>query len=123
MAKFGKVSRDRLATCDRRLQNIMNEAIKEIDFCIVCGYRGKEDQEKAFAEGKSFARFGQSKHNKKPSLAVDIAPFVNGNISWEHKDFLPVLAVIERIAKEHNIKIILGKNFKGICDYPHIQLG
>ena len=39
MPKFGKQSLDRLATCDERIQKVMNEAIKHIDIVILYGYR------------------------------------------------------------------------------------
>ena len=32
MAKFGKRSKERLATCDEKLQKIFNEVIKELNF-------------------------------------------------------------------------------------------
>ena len=47
---------------------------------IVCGHRNKEDQNKAFAEGKSKLKWPKGKHNKLPSQAVDAAPYISGNI-------------------------------------------
>ena len=79
--KWGKTSLDRLATCDKRLQQLCNRMLERSDFdmTITCGYRTKEDQEKAFEDGKSKAHFGQSKHNSFPQeldrLIVSIDTF------------------------------------------------
>ena len=37
-----------------------------------CGFRNREDQESAFNKGTSGARWGQSPHNFRPALAVDL---------------------------------------------------
>ena len=74
MPSFSKRSFDTLATCDARLQSICLEVIKMFDFSVICGHRDEEAQERAFREGFSKARWGQSKHNVKPSKAVDLAP-------------------------------------------------
>lgn len=51
MPKFGSASSTRLATCHIDLQVIFNEVVKTVDCSILCGYRAKEAQEKAFIEG------------------------------------------------------------------------
>jgi len=38
-------------------------------------HRGKKEQDEAFARGTSKVKFPNSKHNKLPSLAVDIQPY------------------------------------------------
>ena len=35
MYSFGKTSKERLATCDPRIQQLMNEVIKHIDITII----------------------------------------------------------------------------------------
>jgi len=75
MYKFSRISSERLATCHPDLQVLFNEVIKYFDCSVLCGHRGREEQEKAFSEGKSKLRFPQSKHNSTPSMAVDVAPF------------------------------------------------
>ena len=35
MAKFGRSSRERLATCDEKLQKVFNEVIKYVDWSIL----------------------------------------------------------------------------------------
>lgn len=74
MPTFSKTSLDRLATCDPRLQEVFQDAIKYVDFTVLCGERSQEDQEKAFAEGNTKVHFPNSRHNSHPSKAVDAIP-------------------------------------------------
>jgi peptidoglycan LD-endopeptidase CwlK len=123
MPKFSKKSLERLSECDERLQMIANELIKEMDVVVLCGHRNKADQNKAFDTGKSRVRWPNGKHNKKPSLAVDLAPYP---IDWDNikgaGGFAEMCKRVEKIAKRLNIKIRLGRDFKGLVDMPHIEL-
>lgn len=85
MPKFSLTSHKRLETCHFDLQMLMHDAITYVDFAVVCGHRGKKEQNKAFDEGKSKLKFPHGKHNALPSLAIDIAPWVDGAISWNPK--------------------------------------
>jgi peptidoglycan L-alanyl-D-glutamate endopeptidase CwlK len=75
MAKFSTLSKQRLETCHPDLQTLFNEVIQYIDCTILCGHRNKEDQNKAFEEGKSQKKWPDGNHNKLPSLAVDVIPY------------------------------------------------
>lgn len=75
MPQFSKESILRLATCDPRIQMVLKEAIRMVDFTVICGHRTSIDQEALFLEGKTKKKYGESKHNEYPSLAVDIAPW------------------------------------------------
>lgn len=120
MPQFSKASKERLATCDVRLQEICNEAIKEIDFMVSCGHRTKEDQDRAFANGVSKAQWPKSKHNSKPSLAVDLVPHP---VNWQDLPAFERLAkVILRIAGEKGIKITWGGVWLHLRDYPHFEI-
>lgn len=119
MPKFGSRSKQRLSECHPKLQEIMNEVIKIMDITILCGHRGEEEQNKAFNEGKSQLKYPQSKHNKKPSLAVDVAPYP---IDWNDLErFNRMCGIIEGIAHMKGIRIRLGRDFS-FKDYPHIEL-
>ena len=83
MPRFGKTSRARLKTCHDDLQKVFNEVIKHTDCSILCGHRGEEDQKKAVASGHSKKAFPLGRHTKKPSLAVDVAPYP---IDWEDRE-------------------------------------
>jgi peptidoglycan L-alanyl-D-glutamate endopeptidase CwlK len=56
--------------------------LKYYDHSILCGHRGREEQEKAFKEKKTKVIYPHSKHNKLPSMAVDVAPYP---IKWDNK--------------------------------------
>lgn len=122
MYKWGKASRERLEQCDVRLQALCNKMLErsEFDMTITCGHRNKEDQEKAFDEGKSKAHFGQSKHNSYPSKAVDICPYP---IRWDKNDIRwhKMVALAYDTARLLGIHIRCGAFFS-FEDYPHIEL-
>jgi peptidoglycan L-alanyl-D-glutamate endopeptidase CwlK len=89
---------------------------------VICGHRNKEDQDKAFKEGNSKLEFPNSKHNKKPSLAVDVVSGDGRSIDWaDIKSFELVCLVIESKADELGIKVRLGRDFS-FKDWPHIEL-
>jgi len=119
MPSFSKKSLQRLETCKQPLQDLFNEVIKHVDCTILEGHRSEERQTKAFNEGKSKARFPNSKHNSFPSKAVDVAPYP---IDWEDKDrFTEFAGIVQGIAFTMNIKIKWGGHFS-FYDGPHFQL-
>jgi peptidoglycan L-alanyl-D-glutamate endopeptidase CwlK len=124
MPKFGKKSLERLEELHPDLQLLMNELIKEMDVTILCGYRGKDEQNSAFINGKSRLQFPRSKHNTTPSQAVDIAPISpkTKGIDWNDIAlFLEMCSKVEKLADTLNIKIRLGRDFS-FKDYVHFEL-
>jgi len=121
--KWGKASQDRLATCDKRLQDLANMMLERSDFdlTVTCGYRTKDEQEEAFKNGKSRAVFGKSKHNTFPSQAIDITPYPQ---NWDKNDirWWKMIALAYEVARIKNIKIRSGAFFTSLCDYPHIEI-
>ena len=75
MPNFNQRSIDNLKTCDFLLQNLFNEVIQRIDCSVICGHRGKEEQNEAFDKKASKVRYPDSKHNSFPSMAVDVYPY------------------------------------------------
>ena len=69
---FSALSLRRLLECHPDLQAIARELIKEIDVVVLCGHRGEMEQNVAYHDGKSKLRYPHSKHNKTPSLAIDL---------------------------------------------------
>ena len=122
MPKFSKTSLSRLITCDERLQRVAHEAIKGYDFVVVCGFRNKKDQEKAYKEGFSTLQWPDSRHNAFPSQAMDLAPWVDGAIPWNDlAKFDELAGHVLRVARDLKIGIEWGGNFKR-PDRPHFQL-
>ena len=83
MAKFGKRSKERLATCHPDLQKVFNEGIKHVDCAVLEGMRNEERQNKLFDEGKTKVRYPNGRHNNDPSYAVDVTPYP---VNWEDRE-------------------------------------
>ncbi len=120
MPSFGKYSKANLATAHSDLQKLFNEVIKQADCTIECGYRNKEDQEKAFNKGNSKAHWGSSFHNYQPALAVDCTPYPS---RWSDEKKLKDLgALVKIIAIDIGIKIKYGGDWQNFKDLPHYEL-
>ena len=121
MPTFSQRSRERIATLHPDLQRLLEAVIGRVDIIVLEGHRGREAQERAFREGKSRARWGQSKHNVMPSRAVDIAPYP---IDWNDLGrFREMARIVREEAARLGIKIIWGGDFKSLVDMPHFELG
>jgi peptidoglycan LD-endopeptidase CwlK len=118
--KYGVTSLRRISECHQDLQIIAFELIKVMDVSVICGHRGELEQNKAFDGGFSRVRYPEGKHNKMPSLAIDIAPYP---IDWKDLSRFETMCLeIEKISKEKGIKIRLGRDFKSLVDWPHVEL-
>ncbi len=125
---FGKASLRRLAECHPQLQHVMRRVIQHRDCAIVCGFRGKEAQNTAFAEGKSKLQFPESKHNQTPALAVDVVPWPE---KWASEAAFTELAeIIRREAKSIDVRLRWGGDWDSdgdrtdqqFHDLPHWEL-
>ena len=123
MYKWSKKSSDRLATCDKRLQDMANMMLERssFDLTITDGYRTKEEQDEAFKSGKSRAVFGKSKHNVFPSQAIDIVPYP---INWDTKDprWQEMALNAMWCAGKLGFEITWGGSFISLKDLPHFEL-
>lgn len=128
MPKFSRRSKENLATCDQQLQYLFSVVIETWDCSILCGYRNEEDQALAYAKGHSSLLYPDSKHNKTPSLAVDVAPWP---IVWDdHVRFGYFAGYVKRVAWEMSIPIRWGGDWDSdtntidhtLRDYPHFEL-
>jgi peptidoglycan L-alanyl-D-glutamate endopeptidase CwlK len=93
MYEFGARSEKKLATCHGILQNAARCALKLllIDIAAIYGHRSIAEQKKLYAIGRTVP--GDivtnvdgvntlSQHNHFPSMAIDLAPWVNGQVSY-----------------------------------------
>jgi len=120
MPKFSNKSKERLATCHDKLQAICNEAIRITDFTVLEGHRGEERQNELYKKGSTKAVFGASKHNFKPSLAVDLAPYP---IDWEDTErFAELAGVIKAVAFKYGVNITWGGDWHSFKDMPHYEI-
>lgn len=124
MPKFSNESLLVIPQLHHHLQAVMFSAIEYIDFKLICGYRSKEAQDLAFEKGFSTLKFPDSKHNKFPSLAVDVVPFHKQapHIRWtDEKSFYLLAGYIKACADTLNIRIRWGGNWQKGNDYQHIN--
>jgi len=128
MPVFGERSRARLLTCDPRIERVLNRAILHFDFTVLEGHRGEEAQNEAHATGRSTKKWPDSRHNRSPSIAVDIAPWP---IDWDDRERFTFLAgLIIGIARELDVPLFWGGDWdgdtevadNGFDDMPHFEL-
>jgi peptidoglycan LD-endopeptidase CwlK len=98
MNTFSEISKQRLKTCHIDLQLLFAHVIQGYDCTIVSGHRDKEEQDKAYDEGKSKLKYPQSKHNRIPSWAVDAAPYEPGGIDWSKSQMLFFAGYVKGVA-------------------------
>ena len=136
MPQLSEVSRQRLATCDPRLQDVLNEVIKYVDFTVLEGHRGRDAQNQAVAEGRSRAMWPNGNHNSLPSHAVDIAPWLpDVKVDW--KDIVAfgrLMGFVQLIGIQKGVKLRFGLDWDGdwrtvlndpnesLMDAPHVEL-
>ena len=114
MARFGRTSKERLGTCEKDLQLLFKEVVKDFDCTIVCGHRGEEDQNEAFRRGNSKVKYPNGRHNASPSRAVDVAPYP---IDWTDRDRFHYFAgYVMGIASKMGINLIWGGDWDGDTD-------
>jgi peptidoglycan L-alanyl-D-glutamate endopeptidase CwlK len=132
MPKFGSASEAQLATCDDRLQRVLREAVKDFDFSVIEGHRGKEAQNRAFAKGTSKLPWPKGNHNQTPSRAADCAPYP---LDWSDRTtalarFTFMSGVIWAAARRLGIKIRFGWDWsrnldprdESFLDWGHCEL-
>ena len=119
MPEFGKRSELNLSSCDERIIKVLREAIKHYDFSVLEGHRSEEKQNEYFDSGNSKLRFPYSKHNKFPSLAVDIVPYP---VDWENQHrFFELSKVIKEACEKEGVDLKWGYDLWK-WDAPHWEL-
>lgn len=91
MPVFSEHSKKQLAGCDPRLETIARIAIRIMDFRVLEGHRDRDRQNELKAAGKSQLSWPRSRHNKSPSLAMDLAPWP---VDWQDTSRFYLLAGI-----------------------------
>ena len=128
MPRFGRKSRERLKTCDNKLQNIFNEVIRHVDCSILEGHRNKDRQNKLYEEGKTKVKYPDGRHNRQPSSAVDVTPYP---VDWEDRERQTLFAgFVIGVASQMNINLRWGgdwdQDFQVVDnrfdDFPHFEL-
>ena len=128
MPRFGKISKERLATCDERLQEVFNEVIQFVDCSVLEGHRSQERQDKLYDEGKTKVKYPRGRHNSNPSRAVDVTPYP---VDWEDRERQTLFAgFVLGIARAKGIKLRWGGDWdmdfevmdNRFDDFPHFEV-
>lgn len=124
MPKFSQHSRIMLGTVHPGLIRVANEAIKIVDFRVLSGYRGRVVQNDYYESGLSTKPYPESKHNRKPSEAIDVAPYP---IDWEDRErFVHLAGIFVGIGHALNLKIRWGGDWdmdSDLRDQQFMDLG
>ncbi len=118
MFRFSDESRNALDSCDYRLVQVAERAIQIMDFKVLEGHRNKETQNRYYEKGTSTLRWPDGKHNRIPSLAMDVAPYP---IDWSNHPkaisrFYLLAGVILAVADELGVKLRWGGDWDGDWD-------
>jgi peptidoglycan L-alanyl-D-glutamate endopeptidase CwlK len=113
-------SKQRLKGVHPDLIKIVEKALEitDINFTILEGLRSKERQ-------RILVQKGASKTMKSRHLtghAVDIAPVINGQVTWDWKYYYHLEKIIKTAAKQVNIIVEWGGDWTKFKDGPHWQL-
>jgi hypothetical protein len=120
MPSFSRRSIEALSTCDYRLIDVARRVIASYDFSVLVGHRSKDEQEEAFRTGNSTKHWPDSKHNSKPSLAFDLAPYP---IDWkDEKRFHFLAGLIVQAGRDMGIRIRWGGDWDSDGDTTDQQL-
>ena len=120
MYKLGNRSKNNLQGIHPHLVAVVERAIiiTEQDFTVIEGLRTKERQRQLVRKGAS--KTMNSRHLT--GHAVDIAPWVDGTVSWDWDHFYPIATAMKSVARELQIPIEWGGDWVSFKDGPHWQL-
>ncbi len=127
MYYFGTASKEHRNTCSRDLQDVLNEAIKHVNFSVITGFRDMAAQNIAHSEGKSQLRWPKSKHNKYPSDAFDVIPYPAG-FDATYEEWYELASYILRAGLQLGVRLEWGGHWKNYTgkgdldrDWAHFQ--
>lgn len=98
-------------------------AISDLDFTVLEVLRTVERQRELVKQGASKtmnSRHLPGKDGK--SRAVDIAPMIGGQVSWDWPLYRRLAPIIKQAAKDVGVPIEWGGDWRSFKDGPHWQL-
>lgn len=118
--KLGKRSLKNLRGVHPDLVKVVKLAIKitKQDFTVLEGLRSSKRQAYLYKTGKS--KTMNSRHLT--GHAVDIAPWVDGKISWNWDHYWALEDAMKEAAQRLGVSIEWGGDWKSFKDGPHWQL-
>lgn len=117
---LGQRSLDRLVGVHPDLVRVVHRAIGEspLDFTVLEGLRTLERQKVLFAKGAT--RTMNSRHLT--GHAVDLAPVINGAVSWDWPLYNKLALTVFEAAKSEDVDITWGGTWTQFKDGPHWEL-
>ena len=118
--RLGMRSKERLRGLHPDLIAVVELAITKtpIDFTVLEGMRSIDRQADLFVSGASQTM--NSRHLT--GHAVDIAPLVDGKVSWHWPHYHRLAPIIKDAATELGVEIEWGGDWRSFKDGPHWQL-
>lgn len=116
---FSQRSIDNLKDVHPDLVAVARLALKltGVDFVVIDGLRTEEEHQANVAAGKSWTKHSLHQDGK----AIDVAAYVNGQVSFYPVYFGPIASAFKRAAAELNIPIVWGGSWKQ-QDLGHFEL-
>lgn len=126
MKRFSDASLNRLATVNKKLQEIAHRALElsPVDFGIPAygGMRSAEEQNHLFHQGKSKCDGYRVKSNHQNGNALDVFAYVNGQASWECEHLALIACAMLQAANELGYNLTWGGLWTSFVDMPHFEL-
>ena len=92
--------------------------LTDVDFAVTEGVRTTARQRVLVEAGASTTM--NSRHIT--GHAVDLAAYVNGKLAWDWPLYHKLAVAMKQAAKELNISIVWGGDWKSFPDGPHFEL-
>lgn len=120
MYKLGQRSKLRLKGVHPDLVKVVEHAIdiSTVDFTVLEGLRTPERQKLLRDSGASQTL--NSRHIT--GHAVDIGAFIDGEVRWDWPLYHKIAAAMKQAAKELNVAIVWGGDWRSFKDGPHFEL-
>jgi peptidoglycan L-alanyl-D-glutamate endopeptidase CwlK len=117
---LGQRSLDRLKGVHPDLVRVVKRAIAEsdLDFTVLEGLRTLERQKQLMAQGAT--RTMNSRHLT--GHAVDLAPVINGAVSWDWPLYHRLAKVVKAAAAKEGVAVTWGGDWRTFKDGPHWEL-
>ena len=109
MNKWGDESHRQRATSDTRLNLVGDIVLQLKDHSVIKGHRTQDEQDTAFMLGHSKLKWPHGKHNKKPSIAIDVRAYPwPDNEQDQREEQLYLLGLYRGVAHMKGIPLRVG---------------
>lgn len=117
---LGQRSLSRLEGVHPDLVRVVKQAaaISNLDFTVLEGLRTLDRQRTLVAEGAS--RTMKSRHLT--GHAVDLAPLIDGKVSWDWPIYHRLAKIIKSAAADEKVPLQWGGDWRSFKDGPHWEL-